>query len=45
MDFPLLSAFFRDPVVSESIVFHQFLTLCFGEDRGERSGNRRSSAC
>jgi hypothetical protein len=34
MDFPLLSAFFRDPVVSESIVFRKFLTLCLGEDRG-----------
>jgi hypothetical protein len=38
MDFPLLSTFFRDPVVSSSSVCRKFFKLGLGDGAGEKRG-------
>src|SRR5258708_5773410 len=38
MDFPLLPTFFRDPVVSSSIVCRKFFKIGLGDDGGEKHG-------
>src|SRR5260370_19562218 len=38
MDFPLLPTFFRDPVVSSSIVCRKFFKLGLGDDGREKRG-------
>ena len=45
MDFPLWPTFFRDPVVSSSIVCRKFFKLGLGDDGGEKRGLLLGKRC